>query len=276
MKNNITYVSCIVDTGRSGLTKGKREYSLYINLAKKTLEHLGERNAIIYADDVAIRELRLLERENIQCVKVTVDDLKSSKYYPKIEKITQDEQWLNYVSWLKTSPQAVLPLYNALVYQKLSFMHNAVLNNMFNNRYFLWIDIGLHMHWGEQPLDSGNFKQAILPNLEKFLFLYFSFKEWPRWMAWTEMHGMKRSYMESVTKRDDITRVVRAGMFGGTVDNIPGVYKMFDNIACESLDAGEMGTEESIYTIMSYIDNNLNLQEIEQKSNKPFLERLKL
>jgi hypothetical protein len=51
-------------------------------------------------------------------------------------------------------------------------------------------------------------------------------------------------------------RVLRATVFGGSRDNIKKITKLFYQQVKISLDLGYIGTEEAIYTILTYLDKS--------------------
>ncbi len=67
-----------------------------------------------------------------------------------------------------------------------------------------------------------------------------------------EIHGFDHERLRSYCNVDKTTMVARAGIFGGHKDYIGEVNSLYYDYLKASLDEGQMGTEESIFTILSY------------------------
>jgi len=86
-----------------------------------------------------------------------------------------------------------------------------------------------------------------------------------------EIHGFIKSkmieYINEYINENNISNidyVCRGGFFGGKRDIISNVFSIYDKILSKSLKDGYMGTEESIFTIISYIKPELfNIKMIE-------------
>jgi hypothetical protein len=158
-------------------------------------------------------------------------------------------------------------------------LNDASIWNPFDSEYLFWLDAGItntvpHTHLVENNvLDS-------LPNYgNPFLFLSYPYE------AANEIHGFEAKAM-NIYAGADVKYVCRGGLFGGHKDQIRDANSTYYSLLQRTLSSGYMGTEESLFTIMSYnepelyqryeldgnglivkftqamIDNNVNLAEV--------------
>ena len=59
--------------------------------------------------------------------------------------------------------------------------------------------------------------------------------------------------MREYAKTKDVNRVARGGFFGGNKDYLPEANAVYYDLLDRSLNQNLMGTEESIFTIMTYL-----------------------
>ena len=81
--------------------------------------------------------------------------------------------------------------------------------------------------------------------MQKFLFICFPYENY-------EIHGFDHDRLREYCNVDKTTFVARAGIFGGHKDYIGEVNSLYYDYLKATLDEEQMGTEESIFTIMSY------------------------
>ena len=81
--------------------------------------------------------------------------------------------------------------------------------------------------------------------LQKFLFITFPYENY-------EIHGFDHERLREYCNVDKTTYVARAGVFGGHKDTIAKINGLYYDYLKASLDEGQMGTEESIFTILCY------------------------
>ena len=166
--------------------------------------------------------------------------------YPKIEAIRTNPEWYQQAEWLSRSPQATLRLYNPLVMSKYFMLHDQACLNPFNTNYFLWVDGGITstVHPGyfirDQVFDK------IIPYLDPFLFISFPYT------GSNEIHGFTREKMNQFASTDAVTYVCRGGIFGGRRDVIQQFNSVYYHLLNDTLAAGGMGTEECIFTLLTY------------------------
>lgn len=252
MNNNITLVTGIWDLGRSSLSDGwSRSFDHYISNFKTLLQNTLDINLIIFIDksiEHIVWEIR--DRSNTAVYNHSVDDF-SGGFFPfreKIEKIRNDPNWINQAGWLKESTQAKLEMYNPLVMSKMFLLHNASIFNPFNSEYIFWIDGGITNTVHQGYFSSDKVIQKIPEFLTNFLFVCFPYE------TESEIHGFSIDGMRTFSKNDNVDRVARGGFFGGKIDTISYANNLYYSLLNDTLSSGYMGTEESIFTIMSYLD----------------------
>jgi len=255
--SNITLVTGIWDIGRGSLTEGwSRPFQHYLDKFEKLLE--VEENLIIFGDE-ELREF-VFERRKPETTQFIVRPLSwftSSEFFPLIQKIRTNEDWSNQVGWLKESTQARLENYNPLVMSKVFLLHDAKIMDQFNSEYMFWIDGGL-----TNTVHPGYFTHdKVLNNLSKYI-SKFSFVCFP-YDASTEIHGFEYNKLNELAGAK-VNKVARGGFFGGPKHTISDINSIYYGLLKSTLSEGYMGTEESIFSIMSYKHSDLiNYFEIE-------------
>ena len=179
-----------------------------------------------------------------------LEELKKDIYAPfwdKTQEIRTNQEWINRAGWLSDSPQCKLEWYNPIVQSKMFFLHEARIYNPFDCEYFFWLDAGLTNTVPEGHLTSESVLDDLykLTTSEEFLFLSFPYD------ANNEIHGF---YYPEINKYagTDVKYVCRGGLFGGHSDVIAKANGDYYHTLLETLEDGFMGTEESIFSIMSY------------------------
>lgn len=258
--SKITFVTALVDIKRSDLDSKMftRSFQRYLDTLSVLLQNLKDKNLIIYIEKENEELVRSIKSENIIIKNITKEDIADSEYYSKIQQIRTYTEWRNQVGWLSESTQANLELYNPLIFNKIHWVADAAEKNMFGSEYFVWIDAGIanaqcHPGYFSKPW----FEERLCPHLEKFLFLCFPYTNYG------EIHGFAKDGMHKFAETSDVNRVARATFFGGKRNDCVFFSDEFRKIAHKSLGAGYMGTEESIYTILSYLyEDKCNIQMI--------------
>jgi len=182
---------------------------------------------------------------------------KQNDFYGKIQQIRNNPNWFNQSGWLKDSTQAKLEMYNPLVMSKVFLLHDAKLLDSFNSDYLFWIDAGLKntVHQGYFTHDKVIDK---LPNLiNKFTFITFPYE------TTSEIHGFEFKKLCELSG-NKVNKVARGGFFGGKKDVISEINSIYYGLMNDTLSQGLMGTEESLFTIMTYkYPNLISYSEIE-------------
>jgi hypothetical protein len=255
--SKITLVTGIWDIGRSGLTEGwSRSYQHYLDKFESLLE--VDTNLIIYGDE-ELEKFVYARRDisNTQFIRRDLSWFTGSEFFNMIQKIRTNPEWYNQVGWLKESTQARLENYNPLVMSKVYLLHDAKIMDKFNSEYLFWIDGGL-----TNTVHPGYFTHdKVLDKLDKYI-SKFTFVCFP-YDANTEIHGFEYNRLNELSGAK-VTKVARGGFFGGPKHTISEINSIYYGLMNTSLSEGYMGTEESIFSIMTYKHSDIiNYFEIE-------------
>jgi hypothetical protein len=246
--NNLTIVTGIWDLRRDQAGEGfKRPFSHYKDNFIKLLK--ADANMVIFIEkehEHIVWEHR--DKSNTHVVLKEVDSFKENfPFYDKIQEIRSKPEWLDQAGWLKDSTQASLEMYNPMVMSKFFMLHDAVCFNFFNTDYYVWLDGGI-----TNTVHPGYFTHdKVLDNLQPILSKLF-FVSFP-YIGGEEIHGFAREGMNKYCETDYVKYVCRGGFFGGHKDYIRKHNGSYYHLLNNSLAEGYMGTEESVFTIMSHI-----------------------
>jgi hypothetical protein len=242
----ITLVTGLWNIGRDNLQEGwSRSYQHYLDKLSQLLE--VDCNLIIFGDNELqefVKERR--NENNTQFILRNLDWFKNNEFYNKIQTIRQKPEWYNQVGWLKESTQAKLEMYNPLVMSKVFLLNDARILDKFNSDYMFWIDAGI-----TNTIHPGYFTHdKVLDKLNKYV-NKFHFVCFP-YETTTEIHGFEINSMNNYSQ-SKVNRVARGGFFGGKKEVINDINTLYYMLMNDSLSKGYMGTEESIFTIMTYL-----------------------
>lgn len=251
MDNKLTVVTGIWDLNRACAGEGfKRPFSHYIEHFKKLLQ--TDVNMVIFIDHE--HEEMVWEHRSKENTAVYFKDAKEFKnsfeFYDKIQEIRTNEEWYSQAGWLTESAQATMELYNPVVMSKMFMLNDARVFNPFNSEYFIWLDGGITntVHPGYFTHDK--VLDKIPQYLNKFLYVCFPYDS-----NAPEIHGFTREGIkEWVPLRDglEVDHVARGGIFGGSAEVVEKMNGLYWSYLNGTLQKGYMGTEESVFTILSY------------------------
>jgi hypothetical protein len=246
MKNKVTIVTGIFDIGRDLLgDRFKRPFQHYLDHFKNVLQ-LDYPMAVFIEAAYVDLVWQYRSPANTEIYIRETDTFRNFPFFQQTEAIRQSETWKNQATWLQESTQANLSFYNPLVMSKFFFLHDLTLLNPFQTDYFVWID-GALSHTVDVNYLENPMVKALLPELlDPFLFLCFPY------IGGGEVHGFERKALASYCQTDYVNRVARGGFFGGHKNTIQKLNPVYYNLLNNSLSRGLMGTEESIFTILSY------------------------
>lgn len=255
--SKVTLVTGLWDIKRDSLGDGwNRSYNHYLDKFKQLLD--VENNLIIFGD-AKLKEFVFKHRNesNTLFFERSLDWFKNNDYFNIIQKIRLNPNWYKQVGWLEESTQAKLEYYNPLVMSKMFLLHDAKIMDPFDSEYMFWIDAGL-----TNTVHPGYFTHdKVLNNLPKYI-SKFSFVCFP-YETTTEIHGFEIKKMNEIAG-DNVNKVARGGFFGGPKNAISDINSIYYNILMSTLQDGYMGTEESLFSIMTYKHSDLiNYFEIE-------------
>ena len=245
MKDNITIVSGLWDIGRNGRDFESHylpHFEEFLKIPQNMFLYLPEKlHPIVW---------KHRSKENTYVKTFELEDLKRlyEPHWENTQNIRTSEKWRNLTGeggWLKSSPQATLEWYNPIVQSKMFMLHDAKIWNNFNTDYFYWLDAGI-----TNTVPSGHLiHDNALSKLPEIPFLFLSYPyENPN-----EIHGFETKEMNRLAG-NNVKYVCRGGFFGGHKDYLSKANSDYYSILQDSLARGYMGTEESIFTIMSYLD----------------------
>jgi len=241
--DNITIVTGLWNIKRDELTEGwARSFEHYLNHFDKFLDL--PYNLIIFGEE-ELREVIFKKRtnQNTQFIPRSQEWFKN-EFYDKIQKIRTSEEWRNQASWLGESTQSKLEMYNPLVMSKVFLIHDAKILDKFDSTHLFWLDAGI-----TNTVHSGYFTHDKvldkLGNIDKITFLAFPYN------AENEIHGFNYKKICEMTNAK-VDKVCRGGFFGGPKEEIAKFNGQYYNLMDNTLKNGYMGTEESLFTILTY------------------------
>ena len=251
MNKTFTIVTGLWDIGRGELIQGwSRGYNHYLEKLEELLK--ADFNLIIFGDgelENFVKERRT--EKNTQFIRRDLQWIKDMPFYDKIQEIRTNPQWYSQAGWLSESTQAKLEMYNPLVMSKVFLLNDAKIFDKFNSDYLFWLDAGITntVHYGYFTHDK--VLEKLPKFLDKFLFVSFPYPEGD------EIHGFTRSKMNELANTKNVEYVCRAGFFGGPKNMISDINSIYYSLLGSTLSEGYMGTEESIFTLMTYLYSNL-------------------
>jgi hypothetical protein len=252
--NNSTIVTGIWDLNREALSQDwSRSFDHYINNFKNLLSCQNLNLAIFI--DPSLKDLvwSIRDRSNTAVYHHPKENF-SGNFFPffdKIQQIRNNPEWYNQVGWLADSTQAKMEYYNPMVMSKMFLLHNAKIFNPFDSDYYWWLDGGITNTVHSGYFTHDNIIEKIEDIVNKFLFVCFPYE------TSSEIHGFDIEAMKKYCQSDTVNRVARGGFFGGHKDYISQANDEYYSLLDGSLREGYMGTEESIFTIMTYLDPNI-------------------
>ena len=246
MNKNLTIVTGLWNINRNG-----RSFDHYIEHFKNFLKI--PQNLFIYVP----KELESMvwehrSKDNTYVKVMELNDVKTlySPFWEKTQKIRKDEKWISQAGWLGGSPQASLEWYNPIVQGKMFMLNDASIWNPFDTEYFFWLDAGI-----TNTVPSGHLiEDDVLNDLTNygnpFLFLSYPYQ------ADKEIHGFDFKSINRISG-EEVKYVCRGGLFGGHKQQLNEANATYYSLLGQTLNQGLMGTEESLFTIMSYLEPDL-------------------
>ena len=242
---NLTVVTGLWNINRTG-----RPFYHYIENFKKLLD--TPQNLFIFIEkeyEYLVWEKR--SKKNTYVKIYELEDVKNlySPFWQKTQDLRNSPDWHNITGengWLKDSPQASLEWYNPIVMSKMFMLHDVTIWNPFDTNYFVWLDAGITNTVYEKYFTDNDVLSKITSHLDPFLFLSYPYE------AVDEIHGFKFDAMNRYSNKK-VEYVCRGGLFGGSKEAIHDANSEYYSLLHNTLSEGLMGTEESIFTIMSYL-----------------------
>jgi hypothetical protein len=248
--NDITLVTGLWDIGRGDLQEGwSRSFQYYLEKFEQLLQ--VNENMIIFGDEELEKFVFKYRRiENTQFIRRDLSWFKNNEFYNRIQSIRTNPEWFNQVGWLSDSTQSKLEMYNPLVMSKVFLLHDAKLLDKFDSEYMFWVDAGI-----TNTIHPGYFTHDKVLNKIPKLINNFHFVCFP-YETNSEIHGFKYDKLCDIAG-NKVNKVARAGFFGGKKNVISEINSIYYGLMNDTLSKGLMGTEESLFTIMTYLYPNL-------------------
>ena len=241
--SDVTLVTMALD-----ISRGDRDFEQHYI---KGLDILLEcRNPlVVYADQKyheyiinKRKQLSIATSDNKIIVKhIDLNLLENNCYFNQISDIITTETWKNQSEWMKDS------VISSKYYITLTLIKNQLLQEVAEtnphgrSKRFYWIDSGICSSFSiTEPIKTYNFLK-----LPKDNFLLTSYPYYTD----SEIHGYNINTMTEIVGRKP-EYVCRASLFGGSLDQIQKFNDKYYEYISASLEAGAIGTEEAIYTIV--------------------------
>jgi hypothetical protein len=244
--SDITIVTGLWDIGRKNLDNTSENYNWKrsIEFYIEKLEELLSTNLkfVVYGDS----DIENVVKKYTNCIFIyySKENLCNNiPYFNKIDKIRTSKEWYDQptAQWLKSSPQAQLPLYVPIQLNKLFLIQKSVSMNPFNTTRFYWADAGITRTHDIKLLR--NMSDSLL-KYNKFMFLSHYYVDN------TEIHGFLREGIYKYCNKSFIDRIMKGFFFGGKVDNLNEIIDLYNDIIKKSLDEKYLGVDETYFTIM--------------------------
>ena len=218
-----------------------RSFEKYISQLEKLLS--TGLNIVVYGDKNL--EIIIDKYPNSKFIEYKKEEFYNLWFYNDVNTIRTSQCWYDQPSaqWLKGSPQAQLPLYIPISLSKLYFIQKTVLLNPFSSKKFYWLDAGITKNHDIQSLKS------MVPKLLTYNnFIFFSHL----YRDNTEIHGFLREGVHKYCGVVFVERIMKGFFFGGDITHIEAIVSLYNNIISNALKEGYLGTEETIFTIMTH------------------------
>lgn len=244
---SVTVVTGIWDIKRDELSEGwSRSFQHYLNNLEKLLK--APNNFIIFIESQYenwVWERR--DKSNTVVVVRELDWFRSNEFiFNKIQEIRTKPEWYNQSpSWLPESTQAKLEMYNPIVMSKMFLLNDAAIFDPFDSTHLVWVDGALTNTVNEGYFWSDKVLDKLDEHFNKFSFVAFPYD------GKVEIHGFTYGPMCEYAG-SEVDKVCRGGIFGGPKGIIGKINEMYHSILVDTLSAGYMGTEESLFTILLY------------------------
>lgn len=237
-------------TAMLNISRGDRSFEdHYLEGMKKVLQCRNP--MVVFAEEKYhnfIREARgtlPLQLHNLQ-----IEDIENTDYFQAIQNIITKDEWKNQAEWMKDSVikdkyYIALTLYKNKLLQKVAEENPFGYNG--SNRFY-WIDSGINNSYNiGEHIDMFNFNK--LPD-DKLFLTSFDYN------SDTEIHGYNIKAMTDYVGRKP-TYVCRATLFGGKKESILKFNEKYYECLYRSLTRGNIGAEESIFTIVEMLNPEL-------------------
>lgn len=220
--------------------------------------------------ELFVNEHRASMSNKTDIIIVELDEIKNkyfADYWDNLQKIRTDPNWFNSTNWLVRNPQHFSEWYNPIVMSKVFFIYEAYKINKFNSDTFVWVDAGITQHISKEIICESNIN-TISEYTESILFSSSDYVA-------NEVHGFDYKGFKKYT--DIIPNwLCRATIFFCNKNYIEKFKNDYSFYLKDTLERGYMGTEESIFSLLSCVDQ-ITYKRYHTKNNSMpdmFLEKL--
>jgi hypothetical protein len=240
-----TIVTAAFDLGRDSLAAAfRRPPDHYVRHLQATLAI--DCPMVVYTQEAFVDFICATRGErDTRIVVLEGDAFAGFGHAPQIDAIRGEAQWRGQAAWLAESPQASLPGYNALVMSKLLWLQEQAQDNPFGSEHLYWLD-GALSHTVDPSLLDASSLVRLSQRHQRFLLVCFPYE------GSSEVHGFDSDSLARLAGVSHTRWVARGGLFGGARDQVDTVATAYGLALQQTLDAGLMGTEESLLTLLSY------------------------
>jgi hypothetical protein len=242
-----TYVTALLDLGRETLDEANaRSFEAHYLPRFERLLAIDAPMVVYVSREHEPLVWKRRRRDNTRVVHLERHDIEALPFYQGVSAVRTRPEWQAQVPWLRESPQARLAHYAPLVLAKMRFLRDVARDDPFSTAGFFWIDAALSHTVAEHHLLDPALSLRLTSAARDLLFIAYPHH------ADREIHGFDLDAMTRLANTASISRVVRGGLFGGRRDAVLGVAALYGALLRETLEAGLLGTEESLLTILDH------------------------
>lgn len=230
--------------------RSDRSESMYLDNFKNVLSLSHNITVFIPKEyEELVKECRKEFLNKTDIVIIELEDIKNKyfkNYWDKLQSIRTNPVWYTSCNWLTRTPQSFSEWYNPIVMSKVFFIHDAYKRNKFDSDKFIWIDAGITQHISKENVNDTSL--TGMGNLiNKILFPSVGYT------SMDEVHGFNYSGYKKYTNIIP-NWLCRATIFGCHKDYVEKFQAEYSYYLNDTLDMGYLGTEESIFSLLTCIN----------------------
>lgn len=240
---NITLVTAIYDIGRDKWSNYAMSYNTYLWWMRNLL--FLDSNLVVYTEKKFEDEILKYRKQvdpNLEKTKLIIQELTEidgyKLYYEPLKKLMESGEFKKKIHF--QVPEMTEPLYNVIMFSKMSCILDSYQKNYFNSDLYVWMDAGGMRN--DNPV-----KNIKWPNLDKINKLdntkttFFSHHSTVR-VGDHEQHALSQM------------RFIQGGSFFVPKNNVGQLYNDFKNVVFDVISKGYVGSDEKIFDI-TYLKN---------------------
>ena len=243
-KSKLTIVSGLWNIG-----KANRPFDHYLMCFEKFLE-IDQNMFLFIPKELESFVWERRSRYNTEVKIFELEDLKNmfSPFWDRVQNIRTSQEWIQQSGWISQSPQGSLEWYNPIVMSKMSMLHDASIYNPFDTENFVWVDAGISNTINYNLLIHSEFFNKLPNYFDPFLFVHYPYPYYGKGV--NEIHGFDWEILNRYSG-NVVEWIGRGGLFGGRKDIISLANSYYWHMLNDTLNDKCMGTEESIFSILS-------------------------